>query len=151
MDVALGEFKDQAIKVVDQARAHVDNVNAKAEAERQRETLENQRKRAEMEKIKAENRRLNVDNVGIQRLEAEAVQLKATITKLEAERDLEKHKCEKATELSRRGEDMLLVIFNYFTNKKSLLHLALENRLKQERNIKVKMNNEGKNTFIKHT
>ena len=108
------------MKIMDQAKDHMDKVNAKVEHERQRDVAEIKLKKAEIEKLKAELRRLNNS-------ETESVRLQAEVTRLTAERDLEKHKRERADDEVKRMENMLVDLQRDRADKDTRLR-DLENR-----------------------
>ena len=96
-------IKKQALKVVEEAKAHAEKMNSQ-EAQREKD---DQQKRAETEKLKALNTRLLAELERQKATVNEIINLKATLAKLSAEMDLEKHKCEKASEVAKKFEEML--------------------------------------------
>ncbi len=111
--------KDQAIKMVEDAKAHVEAVNARVEAGRAREVTEGQQRRAETERLKALNKRLLSELEKQKAAEANIISMNAKLTNLEAERGLEKHKGEKANDVAKRMETMLVETQNLLAERDS--------------------------------
>ena len=114
-----GEAKEMRMEVVKDAKAHVEAVNARVEAGRAREVTEGQQRRAETERLKALNKRLLSELEKQKAAEANIISMNAKLTKLEAERGLEKHKGEKANDVAKRMETMLVETQNLLAERDS--------------------------------